>query len=118
MGYAYDPEAIGRVVKTVAKDFKGDILVTENGVATANDTERVEFITRSLASLEDCLVADIPLRGYFYWSLLDNFEWQLGFARTFGLIAVDRKTQKRHAKESLYVLGRYAQNKGALYHRQ
>jgi len=43
--------------------------------------------------------------GYLHWSLLDNFEWQAGYAKTFGLIAVDRKTQKRHPKESLSVLG-------------
>ena len=47
----------------------------------------------------------MPVNGYFYWSLLDNFEWQAGYAKTFGLIAVDRTTQKRIPKESLAVLG-------------
>lgn len=47
----------------------------------------------------------IPVKGYLHWSLLDNFEWQEGYARTFGLIAVDRNTQKRYPKESLFVLG-------------
>lgn len=49
----------------------------------------------------------IPVLGYMYWSLLDNFEWQKGFGMTFGLIAVDRKTRTRHPKESLKVLGSY-----------
>lgn len=52
----------------------------------------------------------IPVIGYLHWSLLDNFEWQKGFAKTFGLIAVDRTTQKRHPKESLKVLGTYSAN--------
>ena len=47
----------------------------------------------------------MPVKGYLYWSLLDNFEWQAGFGKTFGLIAVDRKTQTRYPKESLKVLG-------------
>lgn len=47
----------------------------------------------------------IPVTGYCYWSLLDNFEWQAGYGKTFGLIAVDRKTQARYPKESLKVLG-------------
>ena len=51
----------------------------------------------------------IPVKGYIYWSLLDNYEWQLGYSVTFGLIAVDRKTQRRIPKKSLYV-------PGTLYH--
>ena len=47
----------------------------------------------------------VPVRGYIHWSLLDNFEWQAGYSKTFGLIAVDRKTQKRCPKNSLAVLG-------------
>ena len=48
---------------------------------------------------------DINVTGYLHWSLLDNFEWQKGFSMTFGLIAVDRKTQIRYPKDSLAVLG-------------
>ena len=46
------------------------------------------------------------MKAYFHWSLLDNFEWQKGFSKTFGLIAVDRETQKRYPKESLTLLGK------------
>ena len=51
----------------------------------------------------------LPVKGYLYWSLLDNFEWQKGYAMTFGLVGVDRKTQKRFPKESLYALGKLRQ---------
>lgn len=108
MGYEYYPEAIGHVVREVAKLFHHDLIVTENGVATADDTRRVEYIRRALADIQSCVDDGIPVKGYCYWSLMDNFEWQKGFAMQFGLIAVDRTTQKRTPKESLAFLGTYA----------
>ena len=108
MGYEYYPEAIGNVVRKVAALFPGNLIVTENGVATADDTRRVEYIRRALADIQSCVDDGIPVKGYCYWSLMDNFEWQKGFAMQFGLIAVDRTTQKRTPKESLAFLGTYA----------
>ena len=109
MSYEFYPEAIGNVIRSVAKEFKGDIIVTENGLASKDDSRRVEFIRRAVASVQDCIKDDIPVKGYCHWSLLDNFEWQKGFGMTFGLIAVDRKTQTRHPKESLAYLGSFAE---------
>ncbi len=79
--------------------------MTENGVAVSDDSRRVEFIRRALRGVENCLTDGIPVKGYMYWSLMDNFEWQKGFSMTFGLIAVDRATQQRRPKPSLSVLG-------------
>ena len=107
MSYEFYPEALSNVIRTVAKDFKGDIIVTENGIATADDSRRVEFIRRALTGVESCIADGIPVKGYCHWSLLDNFEWQKGFSMTFGLIAVDRKTQTRTPKESLTYLGTF-----------
>lgn len=108
MDYEFYPEALEHVIRAVHKDFKGDLIVTENGVATADDSRRVEFIRRALAGVQNCISDGIPVKGYCYWSLLDNFEWQKGYSMTFGLIAVDRKTQTRYPKESLSYLGSYA----------
>ncbi len=109
MGYEFYPEAIGNVVRKVREVFKGDILVTENGVATADDARRVEYLRRALAGVENCIADGIPVKGYLYWSLLDNFEWQKGFAMQFGLVAVDRKNgQIRTPKPSLAYLGNFA----------
>lgn len=105
MNYEFYPEALANVIRKVAKQFRGNIIVTENGIGTSDDTRRVEFIRRALTGVQSCIEEGIPVKGYMYWSLLDNFEWQKGFSMTFGLIAVDRTTQKRCPKESLRVLG-------------
>ena len=105
MDYEFYPEALEHVIRKVREDFKGDLIVTENGVAVSDDSRRVEFIRRALRGVENCISDGIPVKGYCYWSLMDNFEWQKGFSMTFGLIAVDRATQKRMPKESLAFLG-------------
>jgi beta-glucosidase len=105
MDYEFYPEALEHVIRRVHEDFKGDLIVTENGVAVSDDSRRVEFIRRALAGVESCVKDGIPVKGYMYWSLMDNFEWQKGFSMTFGLIAVDRATQARMPKPSLSFLG-------------
>ena len=108
MEYEFYPEALEHVIRKVREDFKGDLLVTENGVATPDDGRRVAFIRRALQGVERCAADGIPVKGYFHWSLMDNFEWQKGYSMTFGLMAVDRATQARSPKESLRFLGSYA----------
>lgn len=109
MDYEFYPQALEHVIRKVAKDFKGDLMVTENGIATADDSRRAAFIETALSGVNACIADGIPVKGYMYWSLLDNFEWQKGFSMTFGLIAVDRSTQKRSPKPSLTVLGGFCQ---------
>lgn len=108
MDYEFYPEGLEHVIRKVAERFHGEILVTENGIATANDEERVRYIETALHGVERAVSEGISVKGYFYWSLLDNFEWQKGFSMTFGLIAVDRETQERRPKESLAFLGTLA----------
>ena len=105
MDYEFYPQGLEHVIRKVAEGFHGELMVTENGVATADDSRRVAFIDAALAGVRNCLADGLPLKGYFYWSLLDNFEWQKGFAMQFGLIAVDRAAQKRTPKASLGHLG-------------
>ena len=108
MGYEFYPFSIGNVVRKVASLYDGEIYVTENGVATDNDEERCEYIQGALSSIEKCIEEGINVNGYMHWSLLDNFEWQAGFGKTFGLIAVDRSNMTRHPKGSLKYLGSMA----------
>ena len=109
MGYEYRPEAVAATVRRVAEVLPGKpIVVTEHGVATADDLERIEFIRGGLKALHEVLGEGIPLLGYVHWSAFDNFEWALGYAMEFGLIAVDRTTQERTPKPSAGFLGRVA----------
>lgn len=108
MDYEFYPQALEHVLRRVAEDFHGDLIVTENGIATADDTRRVAFIGQALAGVRRCIADGLPVKGYFHWSLLDNFEWQKGYAMNFGLVTVDRKTMARTPKPSLAVLGGYA----------
>ena len=107
MNYEFYPEALEHVIRKVAEDFKGDLIVTENGIATADDKRRIAFIEQALSGVQNCIRDGLPVKGYFHWSLLDNFEWQKGYSMTFGLIAVDRTTQTRKPKASLAYLGSY-----------
>ena len=105
MGYEFYPEALGHVVRKVTKDFHGELLVTENGVAVSEDERRKDFILKALHGIKGCIVDGVPIKGYFYWSLLDNFEFAKGYDMTFGLVAVDRNTMERTPKPSLAFLG-------------
>ena len=107
MGYEYYPEGLEHVLRRVAKDFCGDLIVTENGIATEDDSRRIAFLGSALAGVSACIADGLPVKGYLYWSLLDNYEWQKGYGMTFGLIAVDRASQKRMPKDSLMALGQY-----------
>ena len=116
MGYENYPEALYNVLKRVDKDLKDrnlsiPLYVTENGIATSNDEERVLFIDKALHGLKKAKDEGVDVRGYFHWSLLDNFEWQKGFSMTFGLIKVDRNTMERFPKPSLKYLGSFAPEK-------
>ena len=84
------------------------IYVTENGIATEDDAERIEYTTLHLEQVHAAIQRGRDVRGYFYWSLLDNFEWNEGYRPTFGLIAVDRSTKERTAKPSLAWYGSIA----------
>ena len=75
--------------------------VTENGIATEDDAERVEYVTLHLEQVHQAIGRGVDVRGYFYWSILDNFEWNEGYRPKFGLVAVDRDTMERTPKPSL-----------------
>jgi beta-glucosidase len=108
MGYEFYPEALEGTLRRVARHSNLPLLVTENGLATDDDTRRVEYIRRAVEGMRRCLADGLPLFGYQYWSALDNFEWTLGFSKRFGLISVDRQTQERTSKESARFLGNLA----------
>src|SRR5262249_30634288 len=108
MGYEFWPEALEATVRYAAAKAGVPVYVTENGIGTIDDAQRIEYVRRALAGLVRCMRDGIDVRGYFYWSLLDNFEWLFGYGPQFGLIAVERTTQMRRPKPSADWLGRIA----------
>ncbi|MET8701496.1 glycoside hydrolase family 1 protein [Kitasatospora sp. NPDC058032] len=108
-GWEYYPQALGETVRGMAALVGPDVplLVTENGIATADDTERIAYTTEALAGLADALRDGVDVRGYLHWSLLDNYEWG-SYRPTFGLVAVDPRTFERSPKPSAHWLGALA----------
>lgn len=105
MGYEFYPEALGNVIRKVSNDLSIPIMITEHGIATEDDSRRVEFIQKALVGVQACLDEGVDVRGYLHWTTFDNFEWQSGYSMKFGLIEVDRSTQERKVKGSANFLG-------------
>jgi beta-glucosidase len=103
------PEALHYAPRLLYERYQLPIVITENGLSCrdqlsldgqVHDTARVDFITRHLLELARAIRAGTPVKGYFHWSILDNFEWAQGYKHRFGLIHVDYATQKRTPKAS------------------
>jgi beta-glucosidase len=108
MGYEFWPEALEVTIRYAAREARVPIHVTENGIGTDDDAQRIAYVDRALAAVGRCLADGIDVRSYFYWSLLDNFEWLFGYGPRFGIVDVDRATQRRTVKPSGERLGRIA----------
>jgi beta-glucosidase len=112
-GYEFYPQALGGTIRLAAERTGRPVIVTENGIATNDDTRRIAYIDSALAEVRDCLDEGIDVRGYIHWSLLDNFEWTSGYGQHFGLVEVDFDTFERTPKPSAHHLGAIAR-KGEL----
>jgi beta-glucosidase len=107
-GMEFYPECVGHVVRYAARETGVPIIITESGIATADDSRRVEYTRRALVGLKSAIDDGVDVRGYVAWSLMDSFEWHQGYTAKFGLIAVDFKTQQRTIKPSARMLGEIA----------
>jgi beta-glucosidase len=107
-GYEFYPQALAATIRWAHGAIGKPIYVTESGIGTDDDARRIAFIEQALDGVRACIDEGIPVHSYLYWSLLDNFEWSSGYAKHFGLVAVDLKTFKRTPKPSAYYLGRRA----------
>ncbi len=109
MGYEFWPESLAATIRRAWEVTEHvPVIVTENGIGTDDDEQRIRYVTAALEGVLDCLDEGIDVRGYTYWSCLDNFEWAFGYGPRFGIIDVDRATQRRVVKPSGEWLGRVA----------
>ncbi|UUP16983.1 GH1 family beta-glucosidase [Nitratireductor thuwali] len=114
MDWEIYPDGLAFFIDRVHRDYaKGlPIYVTENGMASADrlaggavgDPARIDFLNQHLARVRQAIDAGVPLKGYFIWSLLDNYEWALGYEKSFGLVHVDFDTLQRTPKASWHAL--------------
>jgi beta-glucosidase len=110
MDWEIDPDGLTRTLRMISDNYPTPPLyITENGAAfddkvgpdgEVDDPDRVEYYAAHLRACHDAIEAGVPLRGYFSWSLLDNFEWAYGYEKRFGLVYVDYATQQRIPKSS------------------
>jgi beta-glucosidase len=105
-GWEFWPDALEAAIRrTYLRLPATPIYVTENGIGTDDDERRIAYISHALQGLQRCTAAGIDVRGYVYWSLMDNFEWNEGYGPTFGLVEVDRETFERRPRPSAHWLG-------------
>lgn len=108
MGWAVYPDGLRQVLHEAARTGL-PLYVTENGIATEDDGERVDYLRTHLAALARAIAEGIDVRGYLHWSAFDNFEWAEGFGPKFGLISVDRANGfARKPKPSAHAFARLA----------
>jgi len=109
MGWEVDPSGLEELLVRLGREVPVPLYVTENGAAcedyrdpsgAVNDTERIEYLDSHLRAAGRAIDAGVDLRGYFAWSLMDNFEWALGYSKRFGLVFVDYPTGERTLKQS------------------
>jgi beta-glucosidase len=110
MNWLVEPSGLTRLLERIHHDYPGTpLLITENGAAypegpsedgAVHDTRRVEYLDGHLRACHEALAAGVDLRGYFVWSLMDNYEWAEGYAKRFGIVHVDYHTQQRTLKDS------------------
>jgi len=101
LGWEIYPEGLTNVLSRTAREYtKLPIYVTENGITEADDTRRVDFYAKHLSALRAAQQAGVDVRGYFAWSLLDNYEWAEGYTPRFGIVHTDYATQTRTPKGS------------------
>ena len=109
LGWEIHPEGLYETLSTWwQKSGRIPMYVTENGIADARDRMRPSFLVRHLARVARAIHDGIDVRGYYHWSLLDNFEWAEGYAPRFGLVAVDYATQRRVIRPSGHLYARIA----------
>lgn len=109
MGWENYPQGLTELLLQDHRDYKlPPVYITENGTACADrvvdgrvkDADRIEYMRSHLEAIRAAMEGGVDVRGFFYWSLLDNYEWNSGYDKRFGLIHVDYETQQRTPKDS------------------
>ena len=109
MAWEIYPEGLYHVLKSLKK-YNLPVIITENGLADFRDKYRADFIRDHLKWIHKAIQEGVDVQGYFYWSLLDNFEWESGYWPRFGLVEMDYKTLERKTRPSAKVYAEICKN--------
>ena len=102
MGWRIDPDGLYKEIRRVGDRYGKPMMITENGIATTDDSKRVWYMKNHLAAIGRAIRDGYDMRGYFSWSLADNYEWHYGYKAKFGLATMDSQTYDRILKPSAY----------------
>ncbi len=111
LGWEIYPEGLARMVRADFARYGKPIYVTENGIADATDARRPAFLVEHLAVVARLIREGLPVKGYFNWTLMDNFEWAEGYAAKFGLVETDFATQERRPRASARLYAEIAERR-------
>jgi beta-glucosidase len=121
MGWEVFPDGLRDLLLAFKARYPGlpPIHITENGMASddrveagrVSDAQRARYFARHLASVDEAMRRGVDVRGYFAWSLLDNFEWSYGYEKRFGIVHVDYATQARTPKDSALEFARFLERR-------
>ena len=104
LDWPVEPDGLRGLLIQLKRDYPGlpPIYITENGCVYDDDRDRIAFIEDHVTAVREAIAGGVDVRGYFYWSLLDNFEWARGYGPRFGLVHVDYATQRRTPRPSYH----------------
>lgn len=102
MGWTINPAALGKQIRFVGKRYDKPMMITENGVATKNETKRRLYLQDHIAQIRKTMDEGFDVKGYFVWSLADNYEWHYGYVPKFGLATMDPVTRDRVLKPAAF----------------
>ena len=102
MGWDIDPAGLYKQIRLVDKRYGKPMMITENGIATADEAQRKRYLDEHIAAVQQAREDGHDVRGYFVWSLLDNYEWHYGFDATFGLARMNPQTFARELKPAAF----------------
>jgi beta-glucosidase len=119
MGWPVDATGLRDLLARLWSDYHVPMYITENGAAyedvidadgQVHDQDRVQYLSEHYAAVHDAIADGADVRGYYVWSLLDNFEWAYGYSKRFGIVYVDFESQQRTIKDSGWFFARTARD--------
>ncbi|MFI0347598.1 MAG: family 1 glycosylhydrolase [Chthoniobacterales bacterium] len=102
MGWRIDPEALGKQIRKIGKRYNKPMMITENGMAGIKESKRINYLRDHIEQVRKAMADGYDVKGYFIWSLADNYEWHYGYVPKFGLSIMNPKTLNRELKPSAF----------------